>query len=169
MRRTSKGICSRKRKTINKKIKLTDKICINKVSRKQQHKVWRPGELKKIGAEQQQGSKTDRQIQHRVWDPGGLQQMELMIKGYVHFGFRICALWLLYMHIYGSQNAHIRKLYIRKRAFVYAHYSFRKCAYTKDKMCIYGRELPHMHIYGRKKCAYTEAKMCIYGSQNMHI
>jgi len=80
------------------------------------------------------------------------------------YSFHICAFWLLYIHIYRSQNAHIQK-----RAFVYADYGFCRCAYVEEKKCIYIRELSYMHIYERKKCAYTEAKMHIYGSQSAHI
>jgi hypothetical protein len=104
---------------------------------------------------------------------------------YAHFGFVYAHLRKEKMHIYGSQNAHIRK-----RASVYVHFGFvnahiwnPKCAYMEeDKIHIYGRELSYMRIlvfplnafylpYMRilasanaHKCAYTEAKMCIYGS-----
>jgi hypothetical protein len=67
------------RRITNKKVQLTVRLCINKASGQQQHKIWKPGELKTTEVEQQH-ARMDAQQQHKVWDPGRLQLMEFMIR-----------------------------------------------------------------------------------------
>jgi hypothetical protein len=84
---------------------------------------------------------------------------------YMEERFCICTFWLLYMHIYGSQNAHIGKLYIWNRASVYVHFGFHKCAYTEAKMHIYESSLPYMRILASIYAHLQKEKMRIHGSQ----
>jgi putative protein kinase ArgK-like GTPase of G3E family len=56
------------RMIVNNRVQLTIQICINKPSGQQQHKIWRPRELKTTTIHKQ-GINAIKKQQSKIWDP----------------------------------------------------------------------------------------------------
>ena len=66
MKRMSKKSYNRKKKKTNYNVQLIQRLCLGKESKQQQHRIWKPGELKATTEIKQQQKRMNGQLQNKV-------------------------------------------------------------------------------------------------------